>query len=143
MAEYTPPPKNNIPFNFNTGGYTEPDWNNISAEFTIAEQQQAMAGLKAAIRGVQTYQHHTYTFLKYCETYIVGYSQHGVQVIKGKCHYGGIRDLGATISTHSPVNLPASVGGVVAADLPAYIEAFIRSGDAPLYAEIAGHLPGL
>jgi len=141
MAEYTPPPKNNIPFSFNTGGYQSPDFNNISANFDTGKIKQQMASFGAAIKGIRTYQHETFTFLKYCETYIVGYSQHGVQVIKGKCHYGGIRDLGATIAAHDPVNLPATIGGLVAVDLPAYIAAFIRHGDDDLSAEIGAHLP--
>ena len=141
MAEYTPPPKNNIPFNFNTGGYQPPDFNAISMNLDTGAIKSQMASLGAAIKGVQTYQQETFTFLKYCENYIVGYSQHGVQVIKGKCHYGGIRDLGATISTHAPMDLPATIGGVVAADLPAYIEAFIRQGDEDLGGTIAAHLP--
>ena len=91
---YTIPPKSNIPFNFGAGGYQAPDFNNISLNFTNVIQSQ-MADLHAAVNVMQTYQQTTYTFLRYCEQYIIGYNQHGVQIIKGRCYYGGIRDIGA------------------------------------------------
>jgi hypothetical protein len=141
MAEYTPPPKNNIPFNFNTGGYQAPDFNAISMNLDTGAIQSAMSNLSAAIRGVQTYQHETFSFLKYCENYIVGYSQHGVQIIKGRCHYGGIRDIGANIGGHYPGDLPAFVRGVVYGDLPAEIIGLETEGVVDLPASIDVHLP--
>ena len=141
MASYTPPPKNNIPFTFTTGGYQAPDFNNISANFSTGAIKSQMANLGAAIKGLQNYQHETFTFLKYCEQYIIGYSQHGVQIIKGKCHYGGIRDLGADIGGHYPVDLPAFLRGVVYADLPAEILPELGTQGKDLPAIIGGHLP--
>jgi hypothetical protein len=141
MPEYIPPSKGSIPFNFSASGYQPPDFDKISAEFTVVETQQQMAALGAAIKGIQTYQQETFTFLKYCETYIVGYSQHGVQIIKGRCHYGGIRDLGVNIGGHYPGNLPAWVRGVVYADLGAEIIGELGTQDVDLGAIIGGHLP--
>jgi len=141
MSNYTPPPKNNIPFNFNTGGYQPPNFNNISMGLNTGAIQQQMADLGAAIKGLQNYQYETFTFLKYCENYIVGYSQHGVQIIKGKCHYGGVRDLGANIGGHYPVDLPAFLRGVVYADLPAEIIGELGTQQADLQGIIGGHLP--
>lgn len=99
------------------------------------------ADIQAHINSVQTYQYSTFTFLKYCEHYIVGYSQHGVQIIKGKCHYGGIRDLGVNISGHYPGDLPAWIGGVVTADLSADIIGEHEAGVEDLGGIIAAHQP--
>jgi len=141
MAGYTPPPKNNIPFNFNSGGYQAPDFGNISMNFSTGQIKAQMNDLRAAINVVQTYQQSTYTFLKYCENYIVGYSQHGVQIIKGKCHYGGIRDLGGDIGGHYPGDLPAWIGGLVAADLTAEIIGLETTQEEDLGGIIDAHQP--
>jgi len=137
---YTIPPKSNIPFNFGAGGYQAPDFNNISLNFTNVIQSQ-MADLHAAVNVMQTYQQTTYTFLRYCERYIVGYGQHGVQIIKGRCYYGGIRDIGAVIGAHQPRDLPSSVKGLFAVDLPAYVEVLVEKGTGDLPAVIGTHPP--
>jgi len=100
------------------------------------------AEIQAQINAVHTYQHETFTFLKYCEHYIVGYSTRGVQIIKGKCHYGGIRDLGANAGGHYPGDLPAWVRGVVYADLPAEIIGDFATQEAELGGIIGAHPPG-
>ena len=141
MAEYTPPPKSNIPFSFTTGGYQAPNFNDISMNFDTGAVQSQMNDLRAAVNVMQNYQQETHTFLKYCENYIVGYSQQGVQIIKGKCHYGGIRDLGANIGGHYPVDLPAFLRGVVYADLPAEILGEETAGVGDLGGIIDAHLP--
>lgn len=99
------------------------------------------AEIQAQINVAQTYQYETYTFLRYCEHYIVGYSTHGVQILKGKCHYGGIRDLGVNIGGHYPVDLPAWIGGVVYANLPAEIIGERATQKVNLVGIIGGHLP--
>ena len=141
MADYTPPPKSNIPFNFTTGGYQAPNFNDIGMNFDTGAIQSQMNDLRAAINVMQNYQQETHTFLKYCENYIVGYSQHGVQIIKGKCHYGGIRDLGANIGGHYPVDLPAFLRGLVYADLPAEILGEETQGIGDLGGIIGTHPP--
>jgi hypothetical protein len=100
------------------------------------------AEIQSQINVVQTYQHETYTFLRYCEQYIVGYSTRGVQIIKGKCHYGGIRDLGVNVGGHYPVNLPAWIGGVVTADLPSEVIGVPATQEVELPAWIGVHQPG-
>jgi len=99
------------------------------------------ADIQAQINIAQTYQHETVTFLKYCEHYIVGYSTHGVQIIKGKCHYGGIRDLGVNVGGHYPGDLPAWIGGVVFQNLPAEIIGIPATQEVELPAYIAAHPP--
>lgn len=53
----------------------------------------------------------TYTYLKYCKNYIMGYGMHGVQILKRECLYGGIRDFSAAIKTQqqSTVNLNKTI----------------------------------
>jgi len=99
------------------------------------------ADIQAQINAVQTYQYETFTFTKYCEHYIVGYSSHGVQIIKGKCHYGGIRDIGADIGGHYPGDLPAWITGVFTADLAGEIIGLQPAGEGDLGGVIGGHLP--
>jgi len=99
------------------------------------------ADIQSQINVAQTYQHETFTFLRYCEHYIVGYSTHGVQIIKGKCHYGGIRDLGGDTGGHYPVDLPAWVGGVVTSDLTAEIEGLETTQTEDLGGIIGAHQP--
>mgnify|MGYP001465273366 CR=1 FL=1 len=123
MADYTPPSKSNIPFNFSTGGYTPPDFSSISFKFSVKQIQSAMSNLKAAIQVFDT-KKEAYTYLKYCERYIVGYGTSGVQIIQGRCYYGGIRDIGGFIrsATGAFSDLAAGIEGKIrGVDLPAYI----------------------
>jgi len=135
---YTPPPKSNIPFNFGPGGYQAPDFGDVQFNFNTRVTQ--LADLQAAINVMPTYQDRTYTFLRYCERYIVGYGQHGVQIIKGRCYYGGIRDLGTDIGGHYPGDLPSFVRGVIYRDLSAVIEAGYQTSDLSAY--IRGYREG-
>lgn len=113
MAEDTP--KSNIPFNFGPNGYT----------FGPLGVSSSVSDLRAAIQVFDTKQE-TYTYLKYCENYIVGYTSAGVQIIKGRCYFGGIRDIGGFIrsAAASNVDLGAELiglTGIEEIDLPAYI----------------------
>jgi hypothetical protein len=128
MAKYITPSKSNIPFSFGTGGYTPPDFGNLSINFDVTTVRGVMSDLKAAVQVFDTKQE-TYTYLKYCERYIVGYNSSGVQIIKGRCYYGGIRDVGGFLRSTkaAQANLGAELIG--------------RWRGEPLYAYIAGHLP--
>ena len=46
-----------------------------------------------------TYEMSTYTYLKYCPTYVIGYGGNGVQILKGQRVYGGIRDVRAAVKS--------------------------------------------
>jgi hypothetical protein len=123
VAEYTPPLKSNIPFSFSTGGYTPPDFGNLSLNFDIKQIQSAMSNMSAAVRVFDTKQE-TYTYLKYCDRYIIGYTSAGVQIIQGRCYYGGIRDIAGFIRGVVYSDLVAQINGepaIVEKDLPAYI----------------------
>jgi len=122
---YTLPPKN-IPFRFTSSGYSAPASNNVSFRFNVPT-----ADLQSMINVMQTYQTETYSYVKYSPTYVVGYTAHGVQIIKGPYTYGGIRDLGGSLT------IIAATGYV---DLPSYIKAF-NPGQYDLGAGIGMHLP--
>jgi hypothetical protein len=91
---YDPPDNTSIPFRFTESGYSPPDFDKLAYTFGT---KQGAANLSAAINVLGRYQTSTYTYLKYCPTYVIGYTQYGVQILKGRCVYGGIRDLGAYI----------------------------------------------
>lgn len=163
---YIPPDSNNLPFNFTESGYTPPSDELL---FNFAKPGQ-ISNLTAAIQVMQLYQDETYTYKKYCPTYVVGYSGGRVQLIKGPCVFGGIRDLRATITgtdyfmpreslpaiiaAHAPENLPASIvpiaiigagniSAYVGAHDPSNLQAIIDThSPRDLAAFIGTHLPG-
>jgi len=94
MAGYIPPNSKGIPFKFTESGYAKPTYNPTKADF---HPDYSISELKSAIQVLGIYQESTYSYKKYCPTYVVGYTSYGVQIIKGTCVYGGIRDLGAYI----------------------------------------------
>lgn len=103
---------NNLPFNFSTGGYVKPSFNNMPFNWGAPSYQQT-ANLQAAINVLSIYQESTYTYLKECPTIVIGYTAHGVQILRLPCIYGGIRDLGAYLNVLPPnVNLPAYLNAV-------------------------------
>lgn len=123
MADYIPPPKLNIPFSFSSGGYSPPNFGQLSFHFSVKQINSVMSNLKAAVNVFDT-KLQAYTYLKYCDHYIIGYNTAGVQIIRGKCYYGGIRDIGAFIRAKYTMSANLGVfieGGIIAADLPASI----------------------
>lgn len=92
---YNPPDNTSIPFRFTESGYVAPNFNDLAYVFGV---KQAASDLAAAVNVLGKYQTSTYTYLKYCPTYVVGYTQYGVQILQGRCIYGGIRDLGASLT---------------------------------------------
>ncbi len=102
MADYTPPNNTSIAFNFGPGGYSKPDFNVVSFEFSPKVSYSDVANLQASIEVMQLYQDSTYTYLKECKTIIIGYSVNGIQTLKLPCLYGGIRDIGAHLAVDSP-----------------------------------------
>ena len=146
---YRPPNNLSIPFKFTQTGYQPPDWNAVPFAFTST--QESLGNLRAAINVMtaepENYQETTYTYLKYCEEYVIGYNQYGVQILKGKCHYGGVRDLGTSIAVwEKPIysgtkdlftrikgvysetkDLSAAMSGEPPIDFQAYINVFQRT----------------
>jgi len=101
MADYIPPNINNLPFTFSENGYTKPDFDDVTFNFSLRPlipSTPSVSDLQASIEVMQLYQDSTYTYIKECKTIIVGYSEFGVQTLKLPCKYGGIRDLGGTIT---------------------------------------------
>lgn len=136
MSDYTKPPMNNLPFRFGTGGYSAPDFNDVGFKFKEKAIVSTYANVGATIVGVRDY-------LKYCPTYVVGYGPYGVQIIQGRCIYGGIRDLGAYINgvkAQGQDDLGATLNVISGyeVDLPAFIRGVVKRN---LPASITGHLP--
>ena len=101
-GEYIPPDP--MPFNFTSSGYEPP--NSKELLFNFAGR---LKDLQAAINVTQPYWHETHTYPKTCPKYVVGYGSGSVQIIKGRCTFGGIRDLRAYCTPIPPVDLPAII----------------------------------
>jgi len=128
MAGYTPPDSTGIPFKFTDAGYIKPTYNPTNADF---HPDYSTSDLKAAIQVMGIYQESTYTYKKHCPTYVVGYSAYGVQILKGPCVYGGIRDLGAFIEVkqkrQGSADLSAFLKQLIESEVPVDLPAFIKS----------------
>lgn len=137
MATYNKPPLNNIPFKFTTGGYSKPDFSSVSFAFGAPTYQQT-SSLQAAINVMSIYQTSTYTYLKECPTYVIGYGT-GIQIIQLPCIYGGMRDVGAYLYGNPEyANLSAYIFAVSGrGNLGAYIKSTIQaSGYLGAYANV-------
>ena len=124
-TDYLPPEGTKLPFNFTEAGYAPP--NSISILFNFAPQGN-FGTLKAAINVMQPYWETTHTYPKSCPKYVVGYGPGGVQIIKGRCLYGGIRDLQGLIT-----GVPK---GLATGPLSASINAILNKGQSNLTAEM-------
>lgn len=115
---YVPPNCSSIPFVFTSSGYTPPLCSRVVFDFST---QARFGTLQAAINVMRPfdYLNDTYTYVKSCPTYVVGYNSGAVQIMKGRCSYGGIRDINASVIGLRPRFVPA--------DMSANIEAFVFS----------------
>jgi hypothetical protein len=109
MAIYEPPNNNSVPFRFTKSGYVAPT--NPEFDFTIPSTSTT-ANLRSMINVMGLYQDSTYTYIKRCPKYVVGYSANGVQIIQGPCEYAGIRDLGASLEG-VPSTIILDLGGYI------------------------------
>lgn len=127
MADDYTPPQTNLPFTFSEGGYAKPVFGPLNFNFRVVNPRN----LSAAVQVMQfaPYKEEAYTYTKECQTYTIGYGTGGVQILKTRCLYGGIRDLTASVSgyikTYQVKDLGAFGRGVVPQDLPAYLGADI------------------
>lgn len=127
VGDYTAQQMRNLVLKFYPGGYTPQTFGNVTLNWGLRTSHSDIGNLSAAITATGLYQNTTYTYLKYCENYVVGYGIYGVQILKGRCYYGGIRDLAASYAIWTkPVysetkDLGAYVGRVFGKDLPAFI----------------------
>ncbi len=127
MADYTPQDMRNLILKFFPGSYTPQTFENVVLNFELRPSYEGSGNLQAAITGMGLYQDTTYTYLKYCERFVIGYGIYGVQILTGRCYYGGIRDLGASIQSWEKItysetkDLPASISQIDTGSLPAEI----------------------
>jgi hypothetical protein len=128
---YDKPNSNSLPFKFTSTGYTPPGHDSVAFGFNPPKSTQT-GNLKAAINVMKAnYQDETYSYVKECKKFIIGYNVYGVQIIKGKCVFGGVRDLGVEITGYSfisdTLDLIAHIKGTYRGpdqNLPAYVKVF-------------------
>ena len=97
MSDYQKPTFNNIPFKFTSTGYTAPSFSNVPFVFGATQSYQQTADMKSTIEVLSKYCTSTYTYIKEKRTYVIGYSDNSIQILKEKIIYGGIRDLCASL----------------------------------------------
>ncbi len=122
--------------------------------------------LQAVINVTQLYRDTTYSYPKSCPKYVIGYGPGNVQIIKGPCVYGGIRDLQASITStvhnrylsayvflispeslnafiggHSPELLRGYIGGHFPNDMLANINGLLPSSFSTITARLISHNP--
>ncbi len=61
------------------------------------------------------------SYVKSYPKYVIGYRRQGVQIIKGKKTYTGLRDIGAYLKPYPMSNLPINIHGWAIEDFPAEI----------------------
>jgi len=129
IGDYTPQQMRDLIIKFYPGSYTHQTFENVVLNWQTRASYSSTGNIGAAIVAVGNgpYQDEAYTYLKSCENYIIGYGQYGVQILKGRCYYGGIRDLNAYVGVWEKMvysgtkDLGAIIGCVFVEDLPASI----------------------
>lgn len=127
---YIPPSNTQMPFTFTQGGYVAPTGEML---FEFAARTSSFSNLNAAIQVMQLYHDEAYTYVKSCPKHVIGYADGKVQIIKGPCIFGGIRDLYSSITGEIDIFSQTS-------DLAGIIKV-MRFGTLDLSANIAMHLP--
>ncbi len=87
-------------------------YSDISLDDIRLRSGSGLSGLGVSINAMQLERY----YLKSCKTYVIGYNQNGVQIIKQDCIYSGIRDLSASVQ-----------GYLITKDLIGYIRPTISS----------------
>jgi len=125
---YTTQDMRNLIFKFYPGTYTPQKFGDVSLNWMSRPVYSSVGNIQATITALDDgpYHNYTYTYLKYCTTYVVGYSAYGVQILKQQCVYGGVRDLSGFIGMHPPVDIPAFIWSIVPLhkDLSAFIDGY-------------------
>lgn len=127
------PPIRPLPFEFSTQGYTAPT--NLLFDF---KKSGAFGDLRAAVNVMQADTNPTYSYTKSCPKYVIGYNDGSIQIMYGKCLYGGIRSLQSAIYSYHAKDLNVSIG----IHNPVYLSALIRGSKSivlDFYALIHGY----
>jgi len=143
MPDYTAPTISGIVYSFTTGGYDAPTMSGVPFRFGLRPSYQQTAELQGVIDVMGKYCDSTYTYEKDKQTYVVGYGSAGVQILKGRTIYGGIRDLCTSVyGNPHHADLGAWIRAVSGqADLGGFIRPTIQDYK-DLGAFGGGHLPG-
>lgn len=102
MGDYTIPPIGNLPFDFGSGGYQIPEFDELNFSHGLRPVYSQTSDLRSAISVMQLYQDTTYTYTKACRTIVTGYGTNGIQTLQLPCEYAGIRDIGGYIYGNPP-----------------------------------------
>ena len=140
--QYTPPSNTQLPFTFTEGGYVAPSGEML---FRFMTQTTGFNSLSAAVQVMGLYHDETYTYVKSCPKYVVGYRRGVVQIIKGPCIYGGIRDLQGIITGTDVLTGTGDLHANISIHAPRDILGFIRVTKfktVDLFAGISIHLSG-
>jgi len=131
IDDYTTQDMRNLIFKFYPGTYTPPKFGDVTLNWSVRPSYSSVGNIQASINALEgiggPFHDYTYTYLKECITYVVGYGVYGVQILKGRCTYGGIRDLSVFIDTWAKViysgtkDIPASINIVFPRDLSGFI----------------------
>ena len=163
MPNYRPPSGKNIIFSFSEAGYAAPDFLNIdftNPPYSTSDLQAAItilqyydkgsSDLSANLEVWPLFQDSTYTYVKSCRKIVIGYSDEGIQTIELPCLFGGIRDLGLTVTgiKQGFVDLAAELFGAtnIYTDILANIRALYKDNydlNANTYAVPPYDLPAL
>ena len=142
MSDYFPPENTKIPFNFSTQGYAPIDGASLLFKFA---SQGNLGTLTAAINVMQPYLYETHTYVKSCPKYVIGYGSGRVQIIKGRCLFGGIRDLQGSILglplLYTIGGLSASINSILNFDRSDLPSSCFPIKPEDLSAFTGGHLP--
>jgi hypothetical protein len=123
INDYTTQDMRNLILKFYPDTYTPQKFGDVSLNWVSRPVYSSVGNIQATINalGDGPYHDYTYTYIKYCPTYVVGYSVYGVQILKGRCIYGGIRDLSASIRGWGVKDLSAFIDAYPPADISAFI----------------------
>lgn len=142
MGEYLPPENIKLPFNFTAQGYTSASSTSLLFKFA---PKGSFGTLRAAVNAMQPYLYETYTYVKSCPKYVVGYGSGRVQIIKGRCLFGGIRDLQGSILglplLYTIGGLSASINSILNCDRSDLVSSCFPIKPEDLIAFSGGHLP--
>jgi hypothetical protein len=126
---YVPPSNTQMPFTFTQGGYEAPTGELL---FEFAAKTSSFSNLNAAIQVMQLYHDEAHTYIKSCPKYVIGYADGKVQIIKGPCIFGGVRDLWSSITGIDIFSQTVDLAGIIK---------IMRFGTLDLSVNIATHLP--
>jgi hypothetical protein len=111
----------------------------------VDERVPQAGAVSSNIEGTPLYVHDTYTYIKKCEHKVIGYAGGAVQLLKGPCFYGGIRDILSFVRplTRGDQSFMANINGRWGETLPKRIlmSSIDTHSPSDILLSIGGHSP--